>query len=159
MSITAVLYPLDFLFYKVYSKHLGYLIALASQPCPIWTVSRDFLLGVPLVSFVQAICSRFTTWIPWRSLLLLPGSCRCPLIWWFFRDDFCPIFPCSREITKVIERTALWVQVISQEVLYLPSVVTVSWQISYHGILFFALWGAYFDGRPSLDSLKKYRLL
>ena len=40
------LLPIGFLyFYYVYSKHLVYLLALASQPCPIWAVSRDPLWG------------------------------------------------------------------------------------------------------------------
>ena len=51
-------------FYKVYSKQLGYFLALDYQPCPIWTVSRYALLGIPLVSFVRASCSRLTTQIP-----------------------------------------------------------------------------------------------
>ena len=45
-------------FYKVYSKHLGYLLVLASQPFLIWTVLRVLLLMF-LRGIFSTFCLRF----------------------------------------------------------------------------------------------------
>ena len=55
-------------------QHLGYFLAMDFQPCTIWKISRDPILGVPSKSFVQASCSRFTAQSFWGYPLLLPVS-------------------------------------------------------------------------------------
>ena len=70
-----------FIFTKVYSKHLGYLLALDSQPYPIWKISRGTLLGFLRSLFVWASCLRFTTQILLRYQLLLPVFLLFPLVW------------------------------------------------------------------------------
>ena len=53
-SGAAVLYPNAFLsFYRVYYRHIGYLILLASQPFPIWTILRG-----PLLGFLKSLLSK-----------------------------------------------------------------------------------------------------
>ena len=88
----------------MYSKHLVYLIFLASQPCPICKISRVLILRFPSKSLVQASCSLFTAWIPREYPLLSPVFFLLPLVWrfccfllvWrFFRDIACFLFPFS----------------------------------------------------------------
>ena len=150
------LLPFGFLyFYYVYSKHLVYLLALASQPCPIWTVSRDPLFGVPSMSFVLVSCSNFTAWIPLKSPLLSPGFWCFPLIWWFFQDLDYPFVPCYRVFCKFIRRTVFLLQAMFQEVLSFLSVVIILWRRRSNGIFFLAFRWAYFDGCLSSDSVIK----
>ena len=81
----------------MYSKDLGYFLALDSQPCLIWKILRGPLLRVPLKYFVQASCSRFTAWFPWGYLLLLLVFFL--LVRWsggFMPGPYRPLFPVYR---------------------------------------------------------------
>ena len=93
--------PIGFIYlHKVYSKHLEYFLVLASQPCPIWAVLRDPILGVPSMYFVRSSYSCFTAQIYRRSLILSSGICHFPLIWRFFRALACPFFYCYCDSLK-----------------------------------------------------------
>ena len=80
------LMPLDvFDFYRLYSNTLDICLRWLFSCCLFVTVSRDPILWVPLVYFVQASCSCFTAQIPRRS------RC-CPLVWRFCRALLVPSY-------------------------------------------------------------------
>ena len=61
-------------FYRMYSNTLDIFLHWFISRCPVWTVSRDPILGVLSISFVWSSCSWFTVRIP-------QGFCCCPLDW------------------------------------------------------------------------------
>ena len=63
-------------FYKVYSKHLGYLLALFSRECPIWTFLGDPLLRL-LLGLFRASCLRFHCPISLGVSALVAAFCCC----------------------------------------------------------------------------------
>ena len=74
-----------FNFHRVYSNTLDICLHWLFSCCLFVTVSRDPILWVPSIYFVQASCSCFTDWIPRRS------RC-CPLIWRFCRALLVPCY-------------------------------------------------------------------
>ena len=128
-------------------RHLGYFLGLASQTCPIWTVSRDMLLGVPLMYFTCDMLEVILRSISSGDSTIVSGFCCCPLVWqvlllstclegyvvvWlyyrFCRALYCPFVPCSWGFSEVFAHTALRLQSMSQEVLSLPSIILFSLQ-------------------------------
>ena len=127
VSITAGFCPGIFRFTRCVVRHLGYLLVLASQPCPIWTVSRNFL-RVPFVSFrvncllLRPNSSGFSALVAGSLFIVrssdgvMEGSCF----------SLCTFL--SQGFSVVLGSTALRLQAMSQEVLYLPSVIIVLWR-------------------------------
>ena len=84
-----------------------YFIVLASQPCMIWTVSRDPLLGDPSMFF-----SVWAAWVTPPDLLRGFSSCRqvldhFPLVWQGYGGIFLfPLVPVMTSLPKNLDITA-----------------------------------------------------
>ena len=88
-------------FYKVYSNTLDICLLWILSRCPVYTVSRDQILGVPLIYFVQACFSCCTFRIPRRFRF-------CPLDWRLVSGSSCPYVLCfTWRISEILGRKSL----------------------------------------------------